>query len=89
MTYRVSPVVIDRGFASYRDRQMYNEKSTQNGSIFRCVVPKILVIMNSIIVTRRERRQSVCFIEPAIQMFVVSLLSGVFVQRLIMGVEWD
>src|SRR6266496_3365866 len=57
----------DRGFESRRDRQMYNKKSTPKWVVFCCFMPKLLVIISPILITRRELYESRGFIEPAIR----------------------
>ncbi|HKI54585.1 MAG TPA: hypothetical protein VJ987_10710, partial [Anaerolineales bacterium] len=58
-------------FVPRRDRQMYNKKSTQNGSFFCCFAPKHLKTIGPLLVTRREPQEQGSFIEPAIQMLLV------------------
>jgi hypothetical protein len=58
---------------------MYNKKSTHLGSIFCCFALKDIEIISPLVVTRCEFEESVCFIEPAIQMVLIYLLAFMLV----------
>jgi hypothetical protein len=61
-------VITRRCFDTRRDRQRYNEESTHFGSVFCYFAPKYIIIISTLVVTRRELQERVRLIEPAIQM---------------------